>query len=102
MTTTLAPPHSSEQLTSPTHEDWPIGSTPSGGALIALRREARPESRLQDTYIERRRRSWLLDVERRDAVLNSGGAYLVCVGIVLVLTYFMAQLAVAWMYGPVN
>lgn len=102
MTTTLAPPHSSAQLTSPTHEDWPIGSTPGGGALIALRREARPQSQPQDTYIERRRRSWLLDVDRRDAVLNSGGTYLVCVGIVLVLTYFMAQLAVVWMYGPVN
>lgn len=105
MMTTLAPPPSSARSVSPTHESegWPFGSVPEpNGAIVELRREVQLQHRPRETYIEPRRHFWLLDAQRRDAVLSSEAAYLVCVGISMVLTYVMAHFAALWMYGPVS
>jgi len=97
MTTTLAPPPSSTRsAASPAepHEDWPTAE------IVALRRDVRPQHQPHRTYIERRRRFWLLDAARRDAVLGSTAAFLVSLAIAWALSGVMAYFAALWMYGP--
>lgn len=98
MTTTLAPPPSSTRSAfRPTHEpdeDWPTAE------IVALRREVRPQHQPHPAYIERRRRFWLLDAARRDAVLGSTGAFLVSFAVAWVLSGVMAYFAALWMGGP--
>jgi hypothetical protein len=100
MTTTLAPPPDSTRLASqPTHEldeDWPIG------AIVALRPTVQPQHRTREAYVEPRRRFWLLDAARRDAVLGSDAAFLVSVAISLVLSGVLAYFYALWTIGPLN
>jgi hypothetical protein len=97
MTTTLAPP-SRTRSASPTCE--PDENSPIG-AIVALRRESHPQRQPRDTHIEPRHRNWLLDARRRDAVLSSDAAFLVSVGISLVLSGVMAYFDALWQIGPV-
>lgn len=99
MPTILAPPPSSTRLaSSPTHEpdeDWPIG------AVVALR-PAQPQRRPRQAYVKPRRRFWLLDAARRDAVLGSTTTFLVSVAISWILSGVMAYFVGLWIYGPMS
>jgi hypothetical protein len=103
MPTTLASPPSSTRSTFPTHEpdeDWPTGAT------IELRREVQQweaeAQRQPDEYVEPRRRWWILDAARRDAVLGSDAAFLVSVAISWVLSGVLAYFYARWTIGPVS
>ncbi len=72
------------------HEGWPGRAV--GGGRRAWSREREIE----------RRRAWLFEVERCSAVLGSGAVYLVSVGTVMIVAYFVARLVASWIFGPVN
>lgn len=98
MTTTLAPPPGGPRSTSrPTrepHDDWPIEA-------IALRREAHPRQPPGYTYVEPRRRFWLLDANRREAIVGSDAAFLVSFLIIWALSGVLAYFYGLWTLGPV-
>lgn len=100
MTTTLAPPPSSTRSASfPTHEpdeDWPTE------AIVALRPAVQPQRRPREAHVEPRRRFWLLDAARRDAVLGSDAAFLVSVAISWVLSGVLAYFYALWAIGSVS
>jgi hypothetical protein len=62
----------------------------------------RPGRSAHDEPHRHRHRVWLLDVERRNAVLSSSAAFCVCVGISMILAYVLARFFALWMIGPVN
>jgi hypothetical protein len=99
MTTTLAPPpdstRSASRATHEPDEDWPIA------AVIALRPAVQPQRRPREAYVEPRRRFWLLDAARRDAVLGSDAAFLLSVAISWVLSGVLAYFYALWTIGPV-
>lgn len=82
----------------PTHEpdeDWPAGT------IVALRPTVQPQRRPREAYVEPRRRFWLLDAARRDAILGSDAAFLVSVAISWVLSGVLAYFYALWTIGPV-
>jgi|GEM_PF-6117014 hypothetical protein len=102
MTTTLAPPRSgarsTSRLTHEPREDWPIavigGAAVEDAPLVVARRP-------RYAHIEARRRFWLLDAARRDAILGSDAAFLVSFLIAWVLSGVMAYFYALWTIGPV-
>jgi hypothetical protein len=107
MTTTLVPPPSCTR-SSASHErgGWPTGSAhdsyedSASGATDGLRRTRVDDSRAPGRGIDwcRIRRS----EHRLDAVLSSTAAYLVSVGVVVILACVVAGVFAQWMNGPVN
>ena len=57
--------------------------------------------RLREAYVKPRRRFWLLDAARRDAVLGSDAAFLVSVAISRVLSGVLAYFYALWTIRPV-
>ena len=75
------------------------GKQPDDGPSRAT--GVRPEAERHEREIKRRR-VWLFDVSRRDAMLSSSTAYLVSVGLVMILAYFMMRFVALWTIGPMN